>query len=144
MVGSADASWLCVNWGEVEIDLSAPYVSVAAFLWQCYRPKFNILFHERKGAAGYRCRFIMKFDWTTILGVIAAICTTCSFFPQVIKILKSKRTNDVSFLMYAILSTGLFLWLIYGFLLMDFPLIFANTISLTLAMCVLVLKIRHG
>ncbi len=119
-------------------------MSVAVCLWQRYRHKFNILFHERKGAAGYRCRFIMKFDGTTILGVIAAICTTCSFLPQVIKILRSKRTNDVSFLMYAILSTGLFLWLIYGFLLMDLPLIMANTVSLTLAMCVLVLKIRHG
>jgi MtN3 and saliva related transmembrane protein len=86
----------------------------------------------------------VKFDWTTLLGIIAAICTTCSFVPQVIKILRSKRTSDVSLLMYAILSTGLFLWLIYGLLLMDLPLILANTVSFTLAMCVLVLKIRHG
>jgi len=86
----------------------------------------------------------MKFDTTTLIGLIAATCTTCSFLPQVIKILRSKRTNDVSLLMYTILSTGLFLWLIYGFLLMDLPLILANTVSFTLAMCVLVLKIRHG
>ncbi|MFH2123413.1 MAG: SemiSWEET transporter [Pseudomonadota bacterium] len=86
----------------------------------------------------------MNFDTTTLIGLIAATCTTCSFLPQVIKILRSKRTNDVSLLMYSILSTGLFLWLIYGFLLMDLPLILANTVSFTLAMCVLVLKIRHG
>jgi MtN3 and saliva related transmembrane protein len=86
----------------------------------------------------------MKFDTTTLIGLVAATCTTCSFLPQVIKILRSKRTNDVSLLMYTILSTGLFLWLIYGFLLMDIPLILANTVSFTLAMCVLVLKIRHG
>ena len=86
----------------------------------------------------------MTFDTTTLIGLIAATCTTCSFLPQVIKILRSKRTNDVSLLMYTILSTGLFLWLIYGFLLMDLPLILANTVSFTLAMCVLVLKIRHG
>jgi len=86
----------------------------------------------------------MKFDWTTLIGLIAAICTTSSFLPQVIKILRSKRTKDVSLLMYAILTTGLFLWLVYGFILRDFPLILANTISLALSLCVLLLKIRHG
>ncbi len=86
----------------------------------------------------------MKFDWTTLIGLTAAICTTSSFLPQVIKILRSKRTKDVSLLMYAILTTGLFLWLVYGFILKDFPLILANTISLTLSLCVLLLKIRHG
>lgn len=86
----------------------------------------------------------MKFEWTTLIGLIAAICTTSSFLPQVIKILRSKRTKDVSLLMYAILTTGLFLWLVYGFILKDFPLILANSISLTLSLCVLLLKIRHG
>ncbi len=86
----------------------------------------------------------MRFDWTTMIGLIAATCTTCSFLPQVIKIVRSKRTRDVSLLMYAVLSTGLFLWLVYGFILKDIPLIVANSISLTLSLCVLVLKIRHG
>lgn len=86
----------------------------------------------------------MKFDWTTLVGLIAAICTTSSFLPQVIKTLRSKRTKDISLLMYAILTTGLFLWLVYGFILKDFPLILANSISFSLAMCVLFLKIRHG
>jgi len=86
----------------------------------------------------------MRFDWVTIIGLIAATCTTCSFLPQVIKILQSKRTNDVSLLMYAILTTGLFLWLIYGLILKDIPLIVANSVSLTLSLCVLVLKIKHG
>jgi MtN3 and saliva related transmembrane protein len=86
----------------------------------------------------------MRFDWITIIGLIAATCTTCSFLPQVIKILQSKRTNDVSLLMYAILTAGLFLWLIYGLILKDIPLIVANSVSLTLSLCVLVLKIKHG
>lgn len=86
----------------------------------------------------------MKFDWTTLIGLIAAICTTSSFLPQVSKTLRSKRTKDISLRMYAILATGLFLWLIYGFILKDLPLILANGISFSLAMCVLLLKIRHG
>ena len=86
----------------------------------------------------------MKVNWITIIGMMAAICTTSSFFPQVVKIVMSKKTKDVSFLMYAILTAGLLLWLIYGVILGDIPLILSNSISFTLSMSVLVLKIRHG
>lgn len=86
----------------------------------------------------------MTVDGTTLIGLIAAICTTSSFVPQVIKILRSKRTQDVSLVMYAILTTGLFLWLVYGFILHDIPLILANLISVTLSMSVLILKLKHG
>ncbi len=86
----------------------------------------------------------MTVDGTTLIGLIAAICTTSSFVPQVVKILRSKRTQDVSLVMYAILTTGLFLWLVYGFILHDMPLILANLISLTLSMSVLILKLKHG
>jgi MtN3 and saliva related transmembrane protein len=87
----------------------------------------------------------MNLDWITLIGLVAATCTTCSFLPQVVKILITKRTKDVSLLMYnTVLTKGLFLWLIYGFILNDLPLILANTVSFTLSRCVLVLKIRHG
>ncbi len=86
----------------------------------------------------------MDFEWITLLGLIAAICTTASFLPQVIKTLKSKKANDISLLMYAILTIGLFLWLVYGIALRDIPLILANGVSFSLAMSVLLLKIRHG
>ena len=46
--------------------------------------------------------------------------------------------------MYSILTTGLFLWLVYGILIKDVPLILANSISFTLSLSVLLLKIRHG
>ncbi len=86
----------------------------------------------------------MMFNETTIIGLIAALCTTASFLPQVIKTVKSKRTKDISFLMYAILAIGLFLWLVYGIMLRDLPIILANGISFGLAMSVLFLKLRHG
>jgi len=86
----------------------------------------------------------MTIDWIALIGLIAAICTTASFLPQVVKILKSRRTGDVSLLMYSILTTGLFLWLVYGILIKDVPLILANSISFTLSLSVLLLKIRHG
>lgn len=86
----------------------------------------------------------MIMDGTTFIGLIAALCTTASFLPQVIKTLRSKQTKDISLLMYAILTTGIFFWLVYGILLKDFPLILANVISFSLSMCVLVMKLRHG
>jgi MtN3 and saliva related transmembrane protein len=79
-----------------------------------------------------------------MIGLVAAICTTASFLPQVVKTWKSKKTKDISFLMYAILAMGLLLWLVYGIIIRDIPLIMANSISLGLAFCVLFLKIKHG
>ncbi len=86
----------------------------------------------------------MNVDWTTLIGIIAALCTTSSFLPQVVKTLRSKRTKDISLSMYAILATGLFLWLLYGLILRDVPLILANGVSFGFAMCVVLLKLRHG
>lgn len=86
----------------------------------------------------------MTMNGTTLIGLIAALCTTASFLPQVIKTLRSKKTKDISLLMYAILTTGIFFWLVYGILLKDFPLILANVISFSLSVCVLVMKLRHG
>ena len=79
----------------------------------------------------------------TVIGFIAASCTTISFLPQVIKALKTKQTKDISLLMYLILLTGLTLWLIYGLIIKDEPIIFANGITLILAGIVFVLKIKY-
>ncbi|MEE8424079.1 MAG: SemiSWEET transporter [Thermodesulfobacteriota bacterium] len=80
----------------------------------------------------------------TIVGFLAALCTTLSFLPQVIKIIKIKETKDISFLMYAILIAGVLLWIIYGILKQDVPIIVANVITFVLATTVLILKIKHG
>ncbi len=83
-------------------------------------------------------------NWITILGLIAAFCTTIAFLPQVIKTIKSKQTNDISLLMYIVLTTGVSLWFIYGLLIGDLPLIVANGITFIFALIVLILKIYHG
>lgn len=77
------------------------------------------------------------------LGLFAALLTTIAFLPQVIKCWKTQRTKDISFLMYLILSVGVFLWLIYGFSIKDLPLILANLITLILVSSVLFLKIKY-
>ncbi|GAL30430.1 hypothetical protein JCM19239_6911 [Vibrio variabilis] len=79
----------------------------------------------------------------TTLGYIAALCTTCSFVPQVLHILKTRDTQSISLAMYSIFVTGVALWLIYGLLVIDLPIIIANAITLILASIILILKIKH-
>ncbi len=80
----------------------------------------------------------------TLTGLLAGACTTGAMVPQVIKTMKTRQTADISLLMYVFLTAGILLWLVYGLLLHELPIIVANTVSLVLAATVLVLKVRHG
>lgn len=80
----------------------------------------------------------------TLIGALAATGTTLSFVPQVARIIKTKNTEGISLLMYIIFTTGITLWLIYGILLGDWPIIAANLVTLALAMIILILKIKNG
>jgi MtN3 and saliva related transmembrane protein len=81
---------------------------------------------------------------TTGIGIAAAICTTVSFIPQVLKTIKTGQTKDISLSMYLIFTTGIVLWLIYGIIISDLPIILANSITIILTSTVLVMKIRNG
>ena len=82
-------------------------------------------------------------DNITLLGLLAAACTTIAFFPQVYKIYKTKHTRDLSLPMYAIFSTGTFLWLIYGVSVNSLPIILANAVTLTLSVYILAMMIKN-
>ncbi|HEY7866953.1 MAG TPA: SemiSWEET transporter [Psychromonas sp.] len=77
-----------------------------------------------------------------MLGYVAALCTTLSFIPQVLYILKTKDTSSISLGMYAILVFGVFCWLAYGGLKNDIPLLLANLVTFILAGMILILKVR--
>jgi len=81
---------------------------------------------------------------TDILGIIAGICTTGSFIPQMIKILKTKHTKDISLIMYVVFTVGIVLWLVYGVLIMEIPVIVANVTALIFCSVILAAKIRYG
>ena len=80
-------------------------------------------------------------DFTTILGFIAALFTTICNIPQAVKIIRTKETKGVSTLTYLALLTGLILWVVYGILRNDWPVIIANAISATFCAIVLILKL---
>ncbi len=86
-------------------------------------------------------------DTTTVIGLAAAFCTTVSYYPQLRKCWQSGSAGDLSLKMFAILATGVALWVAYGFLKGDFVIIIANAISLCLLLGILYFKIRelrHG
>ncbi|WP_299203716.1 SemiSWEET transporter [uncultured Amphritea sp.] len=77
----------------------------------------------------------------SLIGISAACMTTISFVPQVYAILKSKNTSGISVTMYSIFTFGVFLWVIYGFIIEDMPVFLANLITLILTLSVLTLTI---
>ncbi|MFY0688607.1 MAG: SemiSWEET family sugar transporter [Cyclobacteriaceae bacterium] len=83
-------------------------------------------------------------DYTELIGYIAASCTTFSFLPQAIKTWKTKSAKDLSLGMFLLFVIGVLMWLIYGYLLMSWPMLFANTITLVLAGSILYYKLKFG
>jgi MtN3 and saliva related transmembrane protein len=75
---------------------------------------------------------------------MAAVCTTGSFLPQVVRAWRTRSTRDVSAMMFVLLVTGNALWLIYGALIGDLPLVIANLVTLGLVATILALKLRYG
>lgn len=78
----------------------------------------------------------------TCIGSIAAVCTTVAFVPQVIKSWRTRDLSGISLPMYTIFTLGVILWLVYGLLIGDWPVIIANAITALLAGGVLLLKLQ--
>ena len=78
-----------------------------------------------------------------LIGSIAAICTTISFLPQLIRVYRLKSAHEISLTMFLVYSFGVFLWLLYGIFIRSFPVIVANAISVVLSLAILALKIRY-
>jgi len=82
--------------------------------------------------------------YVEFVGFVAAVLTTASFVPQVIKIVRERQTRGISLLMYILFTFGVGLWLAYGVLIGSAPVAIANAIALVLAGTVLVMKLRLG
>jgi len=80
-------------------------------------------------------------DTIQILGLFAAALTTISFFPQAYKVIKSRNTQSISLFMYVILVIGVILWLSYGIVKNDLPIILANIVTLIPTLVILFLKV---
>lgn len=77
------------------------------------------------------------------LGVAAGTLTTLSFVPQVVKAWRTKSVEDLSLWMLLAFNGGITLWLTYGILTHKPSIIFANAITLALALTLLGLKLKY-
>lgn len=85
----------------------------------------------------------MSIEFTEVVGFVAAVLTTTAFLPQAWKSWRTRDLSGVSLPMYSLFTAGVALWLCYGIMLGEWPIIVANVITLALAGVVLVLKAIH-
>lgn len=78
-----------------------------------------------------------------IIGYIAATLTTLSFLPQALHTFRTRDVRGISLGMYTLFTSGVALWLVYGLLLMAWPIVVANALTLALALAILVMKLRY-
>jgi len=79
-----------------------------------------------------------------MIGSFAAFLTTICWLPQTIKIIKTKETSAISLVSQTIFASGVILWLVYGVIIVSWPIIAANLTTLLLLIIIIYLKIRHG
>ncbi len=79
-----------------------------------------------------------------LLGIIAGILTSVSMIPQLVKVLKEKNADDLSWIMLLVLISGLSLWVWYGFLKDELPIILSNSfavlVNIILLICCMMYK----
>ena len=82
------------------------------------------------------------FNLMSMIGALAAICTSLSYIPQVKKALPRGSTGDLSVKMLSVLTLGLALWVCYGVMKGDWILVLANSVGGALSGTVLACKLR--
>ncbi|MEO5581552.1 MAG: SemiSWEET transporter [Saprospiraceae bacterium] len=83
-------------------------------------------------------------EWITIVGISASICTAVASVPQLIKILKEKKADDISLIMILVLVVGLGIWVYYGVLKEDYIIVIANSIPCLVNMMIGVMTIIYS
>jgi MtN3 and saliva related transmembrane protein len=79
----------------------------------------------------------------TSLGLVAGTLTSIAAIPQLVKTLRTRHARDISIWQPLLLAIGVALWLIYGILIHDTPLILANIIPLACNVMLAILKLRY-
>ena len=81
--------------------------------------------------------------FSTVIGLLAAVCTAAANFPQLRKAWLSRQTDDLSLKMLLLLASGLALWVAYGVIHEDIVIVLGNSISLAMVSALVYLKLRY-
>jgi MtN3 and saliva related transmembrane protein len=71
-------------------------------------------------------------DFVNAIGLFAGCCVTLSVIPQIIKVWRTKKVQQISLLTFSVLTFGIAIWVVYGILKEDLPIIITNSVSLFL------------
>jgi MtN3 and saliva related transmembrane protein len=81
--------------------------------------------------------------WTNIISTIAGILVLLSFIPQIMKAYKTKKMLDLSPYLMILIASGMFLWVIYGFIRSEPVIIGTNAVGFALNITLLIMKLRY-
>jgi MtN3 and saliva related transmembrane protein len=82
-------------------------------------------------------------DYSKYIGIAAGIFTASSLLPQLVKIIRSKKAEDLSWFMFLILLAGLLGWVWYGILKTDWPIIITNSFSIVINLLILGFSLKY-
>ena len=82
-------------------------------------------------------------DYASVLGLVAGALTVVAFFPQLLKVWRTRSTRDISLGMFSIFCAGVFLWFVYGLVIDDVPIIITNLLVFVQALIIVLLKIKY-
>jgi MtN3 and saliva related transmembrane protein len=85
----------------------------------------------------------MPMTETELIGYTAATLTTVAFVPQAVKVLRERDTKSLSLGMYAIFTSGVALWAVYGYCRGDWAIVIANLITGLLSLAILLIKLHN-
>jgi MtN3 and saliva related transmembrane protein len=77
------------------------------------------------------------------LGYAAALLTTAAYVPQLVRVLRLRSARDISLPTFMMFALGVIFWLLYGLYTGSRPIIACNSVTLVLAMSIVVLKLRY-
>jgi len=81
---------------------------------------------------------------TEMIGLAAGFLTTVAFVPQVTKVWKDRSAKELSLKTFVAFSSGVILWLVYGVMLGEFPMILWNAVTLALVGAIVAMKLKFG
>ena len=82
-------------------------------------------------------------NYSLYVGIAAGICTGISLLPQLIKIIKEKKAESISFFMLLILLAGVGGWIWYGILKKDYPIILTNSFSFIINLLIIGFSMKY-
>lgn len=78
------------------------------------------------------------------IGFAAAALTSLCWLPQAWRTIRTRDTKAISLWTQILFACGVAFWLAYGVLIISWPVIAANAMTLTLVLAIIAMKLRFG